>query len=120
MRLKSDRYKIYLGRTHSLRKRVQDYQNAFQVHAPNDFKLRFFQEFMAAAFPAAALDLYFRPLALKDCKTEETRLVRLYRPLINVQGKPTAAERDLVRKAFGEYYASVTRRALAERPSARE
>src|SRR5437763_1551320 len=53
------RYKIYLGRTGSIRKRARDYSREFQVHSPNDFKLRLFQSFMAKSWPAAKLDLYF-------------------------------------------------------------
>jgi len=56
---------------------------------------------MASAFPNAALDLYFKALPAPSCKGEETRLVRVYKPLINVQGKPTDAERNIVRRAFG-------------------
>jgi excinuclease UvrABC nuclease subunit len=112
MRSDSRRYKIYIGRTRSILKRVMDYANAFQVHSPNDYKLRFFQESMSQAFPTTALDLYFTDVPVEQCKARETELVRQFSPLINTLPPPTDHERDRIRGAFEEYYRSSTTRHL--------
>ena len=108
----SRRYKIYIGRTRSILKRVMDYANDFQVHAPNDYKLRFFQESMSRGFPTAAFDLYFTDVPVEQCKAREKELLRQFSPLINTLPPPTEHERDLIRRAFEEYYRSSTARHL--------
>src|SRR5215469_7980184 len=42
----ANRYKVYVGKTRSLFRRVQDYTNGFQPHSPNDFKLQVLQSFV--------------------------------------------------------------------------
>ena len=44
-------FKVYLGGTRSIRRRVKDYGLEFQLHSPNDFKLRLFYSFMAEWWP---------------------------------------------------------------------
>lgn len=63
LRLAEEEYKVYVGRTRSMRKRFADYANEIQIHAPNDYKLRFFQELVFETDPAASFDLYFMPIS---------------------------------------------------------
>ncbi len=113
MTLTPARYKIYLGKTSSLLRRVSDYGRDFQIHSPNDYKLRFFQDLLALALPSATMDLYFTSVPLTQCTGRETDLVRRFRPLINVQPAPNDEERRIIQDAFRRYYESVTKRALA-------
>ena len=106
------RYRIYLGRTNSIRKRVTDYSIEFQMHSPNDFKIRFFQEFVREELPGARLDLYFAPTPIEEYKARETELVRLYRPVINERAAATEEEKALIKSAFGDFYSSVFKRKL--------
>ena len=59
MRLGSSTYKIYVGKTNALRRRLFEYSSEFQVHSPNDYKLRIFQRFICSQAPSAAFDLYY-------------------------------------------------------------
>ena len=106
------RYRIYLGRTSSVRRRVTDYSIEFQIHSPNDFKMRFFQSFVRAEFRTAKLDLYFTEIPLEKCKARETEMVKLYKPLINERASATDQEKALIKSAFGDYYSSVFSRKL--------
>jgi len=108
------RFKIYLGRTRSLSRRLLEYRNPFQVHSPNDFKLQFFWAWLTRDIPAARLDLYFRTVPPDLCKAAETELVRRYRPLINCLPPPTLADRQAIQFAFEEYYRSATERYLTD------
>jgi hypothetical protein len=109
---KKNKYRIYLGRTNSIRKRVTDYSIEFQMHSPNDFKIRFFQEFVQKELPEAELDLYFAPTPLEECRVRETNLVRLYRPVINERAAATKEEKALIKSAFSDFYGSVFGRKL--------
>jgi hypothetical protein len=99
MRCGNDRFKIYVGRTTSLRRRVCEYANEFQPGVPNDYKMRHFQRWMRERFSDAQLDLYF-------CETpnriaEEKEVVRKTRPFINV---PSGSDSAALREANWKYY----------------
>lgn len=83
MRLGGAEFKIYIGRTRSMRKRLADYANDIQIHAPNDYKLRFFQEFIHEADKSATFDLYFTAVGEDRFKAREVELVNKFRPFIN-------------------------------------
>lgn len=106
------RYRIYVGSTSSVRRRITDYSNEFQIHSPNDFKIRFFQYFTREELPYSKLDLYFAEISPEHYKIREKELVRLYRPLINERAKATREEKAPIKSAYGEYYSSVFRRKL--------
>jgi hypothetical protein len=114
MCLDSSRYKIYVGQTRSILKRVTDYSRGFQIHSPNDYKLRFFEEAMRETFPQGTLDLYFAAMKLDDCQTRETELVRHLAPLINTLPVANEQERGLIRDAFRAYYRSSVARRLSQ------
>ena len=83
MRRGKDRFKIYAGRTTSLRRRVREYANTFQPGVPNDYKMRHFETWMRERFADAQLDLYFYETA--NHVDEEKRVVRKTQPFINVR-----------------------------------
>lgn len=118
LRQSSDVYKIYIGRTRSIAKRVRDYHAEFQVHSPNDFKLRFFQEFVHGHFPDATFDLYFRAEPLETCKRIETECIRRYDPMMNQRSRHHEA-RVALKASFAEYYSQVfgLRLTQAEEPN---
>lgn len=112
MRLGSNTYKIYAGKTNSLPRRLRDYRNEFQEHAPNDYKLRFFQTFMLEHHSAAELDLYF---IVADGHTQkENEIVRKYCPLINEKSRVSEPDRKILKDAFEEYYTSIFKGKLAK------
>ena len=107
LRHNHDLFKIYIGRTSSLRRRLNDYANNFQIHAPNDYKIRFFQQYCDQFVPEAELDMYFAHTPIERCKNRETELVRQFHPMINQRLASTQTQRDRIRNAFFEYYAEV-------------
>lgn len=110
--LNDERYKIYIGKTKSLVRRLTDYTNPFQVHSPNDYKLRFFQEFILEHAPGARLALFFKPCSLADYTEVETRLVGVFSPLINARSKAVQEEREMMKAAFARYYTAIFEREL--------
>lgn len=112
MRLGDRAYKIYAGKTNSLPRRLRDYKNEFQVHAPNDHKLRFFQSFMRDHHPDAELDLYF--IDADSHTQKENEVVEKYSPLINEKASVSEAVRKEMKDAFSEYYASIFREKLGQ------
>jgi predicted GIY-YIG superfamily endonuclease len=117
------RYKIYIGRTNDLSKRVKDYTRKFQPHSPNDYKLRFFQELLGGKF-----DLYFLGVEdKKQCVRKETDVIKRLQPLINDLPKAIKLLKEnpqkkdewcgatkKLEKAFCDYYASVLKLASDE------
>jgi hypothetical protein len=81
MRHGGEVFKIYVGKTNSLPRRLREYSNKFQPGVPNDFKLRHFQSWSRQQFPGSALDL----LAVQrdDHQAIETEVWRKTKPLIN-------------------------------------
>lgn len=104
MRAGRERYKIYVGRARSVRKRVKDYSLAFQIHSPNDFKLQLFQLFMADTWPDAELELYFVGCPEVDLNKRERTLNDSLHPLIYDLRAPSPKERRDAQKAFASYY----------------
>ncbi len=111
MRLGNNTFKIYAGKTNSLPRRLRDYKNEFQEHAPNDYKLRFFHTLMFEYHSDAELDLYF--VAANGHTQKENEVVRYYRPLINEKAKVSEADRKIIKDAFKEYYNSIFKKKLA-------
>jgi|SRR5579862_5363406 len=104
MDVDEDRFKIYIGQTRSLRKRVTDYSIEMQIHSPNDFKLRFFQELALEVFPSARFDVHFAPLPDGERHEREKSLVRQFAPLINTLRVPTQADRAIILNGYRQYY----------------
>lgn len=73
LKLNNECFKIYLGRTNALSRRMREYTSGFQPHSPNDFKLQAFQWYLAKSLPDAKLDLLFRPLPSEDLKRRKLR-----------------------------------------------
>lgn len=99
-------YNIYIGKTSSLKRRMNDYAKEFQPHSPNDFKLRIFQQAIFEHAPDAVFQLRFRPASLGDCTRLETETVRNFLPLLNERSVPSAETREAFRNAFEEFYRS--------------
>lgn len=98
------RFKIYVGQTNSLKKRITDYSLDVQIHSPNDFKLRFFQEIAFDTYPGAQFNVHFMRLPDGERQNREKELIRRYDPLINRLRPPTQDDRALILKGFREYY----------------
>lgn len=107
MRIGTSTYKIYVGKTRSLPRRVSDYSKNFQVHAPNDFKLRCFQAYIKEQFPLAVFDLYFAQAGLQGYTSDETEAEKLYRPLINQRADTSAEDKLIMKRAFENHYSTI-------------
>ena len=114
MRLNSSSYTVYVGRTSSIVRRVNDYSGDFQVQSPNDFKMRLVEEALSERFPDAVFDLYFAPVSLAECNAQEKALIAKFRPLVNSFPKPTPEERELVERAYRTFYRAVISRHLSD------
>lgn len=112
MRLDDAEYKIYAGKTTSLPRRLKDYGKPFQVHSPNDFKLRALQNVMWQRFPQAAFDLYFARESSFGHTRDETAALRLYRPLVNEPVAKDVEARTAMKQAFETHYARVFARKI--------
>lgn len=100
------RYRIYVGRTKSLRRRVTEYQNAFQPHSPNDYKLRVFESFVAENSSSYRLILYFCQMPENVLIEEERLAIRLFDPLLNRRLDSTPESKEGLRLAFADFYKS--------------
>jgi len=101
MRLNNCLYKIYAGKARCLRRRLNDYTNEFQIHSPNDYKLRSFRKFMLTHEPQTEFDLYFQKCTKETYTQRETAMIEKYGPLINQRGE---GDRMLVQRAFEAYF----------------
>jgi hypothetical protein len=116
LRVGDQRFKIYLGQTTSLSYRLTNYLSDFQPHAPNDFKLRLFHEFVIERLSDACFELYFDALSKPDAVLSELRcaltnaensaLKRFTPILLNGRGRPSAAAKESLQHAFRDYYRS--------------
>ena len=111
----SRRFKIYIGKARSIRKRITDYAKGFQPHSPNDYKLRLFQEGMNRDLASATLELYYVEVAGEKQRGEaETKFKCRFRPRINYLPKPLPQEREAIRNAYRDYYQSCIARHIAD------
>ena len=101
-----EQFKIYLGRTNALSRRMREYTSAFQPHSPNDFKLQAFQRFVSESIPSATIDLYFQRLPASVLKEAEATAIKLYQPLLNELSQPTVEARQALQEAFSLYVRS--------------
>ena len=109
MRLNDRLYKIYAGKTRCLRRRLDDYTNEFQVHSPNDYKLRFFRSFILKHEPKTEFDLYFQKCTKDTYTQKETAMIEKYDPLINQRGD---GGRMVIQDAFEVYFSQSFKRKL--------
>ncbi len=107
MNYENQQYKIYIGKTNSLRRRLNDYKVNFQIHSPNDFKLRFFQEFTNKHLQNSSLDLHFMECSIANYTKEETNAINLFRPMINARSKTNDETQLKIQQAFKEYYEEI-------------
>lgn len=108
------RYKIYAGKTKSIRRRLNEYSSEFQVHAPNDYKLRFFQEFILKHGPQTTFDLYFQKSDIDSYTKMETAVIREYRPFINLPSHAVSEERNVMKEAFADFSMRIFERRLTK------
>jgi hypothetical protein len=104
MRDGSNYYKIYVGKTKSLKRRVSDYLKGFQPHSPNDYKIRIFQEVVLNHIPTAGFILYFARASVETYTQLETEMVQRYAPLLNRRARLCGDAREVFQKAFEVYY----------------
>ena len=106
LNLDGKKFKIYLGRTNALSRRMREYTSAFQPHSTNDFKLQAFQSYLSEVFPTATLDLFFQRLPSSALKEAEAAAIKLYLPLLNELSQPTREARQALQEAFLRYVRS--------------
>lgn len=97
-------YRIYVGKTKSLARRVSDYMKDFQAHSPNDYKIRVFQQTILEKYPEAQFRLYFAAASLEKYTQIENELILRLDPLLNRRASTGAGARESFRKAFEAYY----------------
>ncbi|UCV28392.1 GIY-YIG nuclease family protein [Ferribacterium limneticum] len=97
-------YKIYVGKTNSLLRRIKDYLKEFQPHSPNDYKLRIFQQAAVKRYPNAKFSLRFFSANVANLTKLENDMVTLLDPLLNQRAKPPAQAKTALQHAFEAYY----------------
>ncbi len=97
-------YKIYIGKTTSLKRRLGDYSNPFQIHSPNDYKIKFFQEFILNKYKKAQFRLLFKRASKESITTLETKEINTFNPLINQRKKPSKEVQLKIFDSFQAYY----------------
>jgi hypothetical protein len=97
-------YRIYVGKTKSLERRVADYMKDFQAHSPNDYKIRIFQQAICEKEPSAGFRLYFERASLDTYTSLETQAVQRYDPLLNRRASVSPAAREAFKNAFEAFY----------------
>lgn len=113
MNLSGVRFKIYLGRTNALSRRMREYSSPFQPHSPNDFKLQAFQCYMAETYPQAGLELLFQRLPAPALPMAEAAAIKQYSPLLNHPSTATHEARKALQNAFLQYVHSTFEERLA-------
>ena len=108
------RYRIYIGKTKSLVRRVADYLKEFQAHSPNDYKIRIFQQTILEWEPTTKFSLYFVQSPLSNYTNLENELIREYDPLLNRRAEISQAARDSFRRAFEAFYRAGFETALSK------
>ena len=102
--LPDGKYKIYAGKTRSLKRRVKDYLNGFQPHSPNDFKLQIFQRMIADEFPDSIFELYFRETEESRLAALENHFVKEYGPLLNERNRASDSAKALLKEAYDAFF----------------
>lgn len=105
-------YKIYLGRTNALSRRLYEYTGSFQPHSPNDYKLQVFHAFLLERVPSATLDLLFSQATTGSLQPAEKAAIQTYRPLLNEPAPMTIETRRDLQDAFSRYYRGAIERRL--------
>lgn len=108
MRYGGEEYKVYVGKTSSLPRRLREYRNKFQPGVPNDYKLRLFQAWAREKFPGSALDLY--AAQRDDNQAVETELWRKTKPLINERANTSSHK---LASSHAEYYWAIFEKKLS-------
>lgn len=106
MRVAESEYKIYVGKTTSLQRRVKDYLKDFQPHSTNDYKLRIFQKAAFVCCPGAVFILRFSECNISDLTGTENEIVFRLRPLLNQRVTPPESAKATLQRAFEDYYAA--------------
>jgi hypothetical protein len=109
MRYGEIKYKIYVGKTNSLPRRLREYRNKFQPGVPNDYKMRHFQAWARENLKDSELDLYF--VEAEDNTTRETEVWRRTNPLMNERAE---VSQEALQSAHWEYYKSRFEKLLVE------
>ena len=97
---------VYVGKTRSLRRRVQEYLQPFQAHSPNDYKLQVFQQEALRRFPKGRFLLYRKIESVDSLTASEKRLIGLYKPLLNCRVKASDEACTEFQAAFQKFYSS--------------
>ena len=109
-------YKVYIGKATSLAVRASNYIAKFQPRAPDDYKMRIFQEFIREECPGCRLSLYAKECAPEKGKRAQAErdAISYFAPLMvqNVK-KATEADYDAIKAAYETYYRSAIRSAIA-------
>jgi hypothetical protein len=99
-------YVAYVGKTKSLRRRVQEYKRNFQAHSPNDYKLQVFQRVVRSKNVNASFRLYFQPGPVEKLTECENRSIAQLHPMLNQRPNiPAEARREFL-AAFESYYSA--------------
>ena len=99
-------HRIYVGKTRSLRSRINNYTSVFQPHSPNDFKLQVFYAFVKELLPNSDLSLYFSPCNINLLTQREKEEIKCFAPLLNRRMKSNDDLRHKLQTAFTVYYQS--------------
>jgi hypothetical protein len=114
LKYKSKKYKIYIGKTKRLKKRLMDYANDFQAHSPNDYKLQLFVTYLAMVAPGASLELHFARKEAEHLTEAEKRAIDQFKPLLNQLRKPDPEAKKRLTDAFALYYQSAIEQTLKQ------
>lgn len=107
MTIDMTKYKIYIGKTNSIERRVKDYCGGFQIHSPNDYKMRFFQSFIASNVAKFSLSLHFSAQEKHNYTAAETESINFFKPMINQRLITKSSHKKQLKEAYEVYYHNV-------------
>ena len=117
MNLNGKQIKVYIGMTENLESRTKDYLRGFQPNSVNDFKLRFFQEFIKTTFGTAGFDLYFADFpncTRKQLATVESGYRSKFDPIFDEIPLADEDTSSKLKFAYGEYLNKKFRARIAD------
>lgn len=100
----SGEYKVYIGKSKSLHKRITDYSREFQPHSVNDYKLIVFQQAVTSTYSGFTFNIRFCPASLNEIASREKLAINSYRPLLNERGSASPEAKKAFLDAFVRLY----------------
>lgn len=115
-------YAVYIGQTKSLESHLENHSADFKIHAPNDHKIRFFQQAITSKEISEKLGvdeesevkhrLYYAVPNKDACVTHKNECIKLFKPIMNKLPPATEEISKLLAYVYQLHYSACLERLL--------